>query len=268
MTLQAETLQTETTETNGRFFEVVHESTQIKRQIQFFMWLQGDLQTLLPHDVLIAAYGDLSSRDFRYDVVSPVRELVTGFSHADIEDLLSGLFMRWRNHGRSAYSLETESGVILNSACQCNLHRTLRDMRFVLVQGMRDERVGHDLLYVLFRRRDAFDDDTRRMFEILLPHIEFAARRVAVAPIGTDMRPKAALGHDSLSEHTGLTEREAEILKWVGSGKTNYEIGMILSISPFTVKNHLQRIFRKIDVSNRAQAVHKFEEMARRPQYQ
>jgi DNA-binding CsgD family transcriptional regulator len=44
-------------------------------------------------------------------------------------------------------------------------------------------------------------------------------------------------------------------MEWVGKGKTNPEIGMILNISPFTVKNHLQRIFKKLDVMNRAQAV-------------
>ena len=44
---------------------------------------------------------------------------------------------------------------------------------------------------------------------------------------------------------------------WVCSGKTNDEIGSILDISTFTVKNHLQRIFKKIDVVNRSQAVAK-----------
>jgi DNA-binding CsgD family transcriptional regulator len=56
-------------------------------------------------------------------------------------------------------------------------------------------------------------------------------------------------------DSTRLSEREQEIMHWVGHGKTNVEIGMILGISQFTVKNHLQRIFRKIDVRNRAQAI-------------
>ena len=54
-----------------------------------------------------------------------------------------------------------------------------------------------------------------------------------------------------------MSERELDIMRWVCKGKTNGEIGQILDISFFTVKNHLQRIFRKLDVLNRAQAVAK-----------
>jgi DNA-binding CsgD family transcriptional regulator len=54
-----------------------------------------------------------------------------------------------------------------------------------------------------------------------------------------------------------LSEREVEILDWIAMGKTNPEIGLILDISAFTVKNHVQRVFKKLNVSNRAQAVGK-----------
>ena len=69
-------------------------------------------------------------------------------------------------------------------------------------------------------------------------------------------KPTNTLAETSVEdENLRLSEREHEIMYWVGHGKTNYEIGMILGISQFTVKNHLQRIFRKIDVRNRAQAI-------------
>jgi DNA-binding NarL/FixJ family response regulator len=41
----------------------------------------------------------------------------------------------------------------------------------------------------------------------------------------------------------------------VRDGKTNMAIGAELGISPLTVKNHVQRILRKLQVNNRAQAV-------------
>jgi DNA-binding CsgD family transcriptional regulator len=60
-----------------------------------------------------------------------------------------------------------------------------------------------------------------------------------------------------IAQEQKLSEREAEILAWVALGKTNPEIGSILGISAFTVKNHVQRILKKLDVTNRTQAVGK-----------
>ena len=51
-----------------------------------------------------------------------------------------------------------------------------------------------------------------------------------------------------------LTERQLEILALVSVGATNDEISDRLYISPHTVKTHLYKIFRKINVPNRVQA--------------
>ena len=59
-----------------------------------------------------------------------------------------------------------------------------------------------------------------------------------------------------------LSERERQIMAWVAQGKTNPEIGCILCISEFTVKNHLKSIFSKLDVTNRAQAVARMSRLA------
>ena len=57
-----------------------------------------------------------------------------------------------------------------------------------------------------------------------------------------------------LAERHGLTSREAEVLLWISRGKQNREVGEILSISPRTVNKHLEQIFQKIGVENRASA--------------
>ncbi|WP_428633748.1 response regulator, partial [Sedimenticola sp.] len=51
-----------------------------------------------------------------------------------------------------------------------------------------------------------------------------------------------------------VTKREAEVLLWVAQGKTNREIGEILTMSPRTVNKHLEQIYTKIQVDNRAAA--------------
>ena len=51
-----------------------------------------------------------------------------------------------------------------------------------------------------------------------------------------------------------LTSREAEVLLWISRGKSNREIGEILNISPRTVNKHLEQVFVKLGVENRASA--------------
>ncbi len=55
-------------------------------------------------------------------------------------------------------------------------------------------------------------------------------------------------------EVLGLSPREAEILFWTAQGKTNAELGVILSISPATAKKHLENIYQKLGVENRQTA--------------
>jgi len=57
------------------------------------------------------------------------------------------------------------------------------------------------------------------------------------------------------TEKIHLTKREVRVLKLVASGKTNKEIANKLFLSEKTVKNHLNHIYRKLGVKNRAQAV-------------
>jgi DNA-binding NarL/FixJ family response regulator len=52
-----------------------------------------------------------------------------------------------------------------------------------------------------------------------------------------------------------LTSREREILTLIAKGLSNQEIGSTLFISEGTVKTHVGRIFAKLDVRDRAQAV-------------
>jgi DNA-binding CsgD family transcriptional regulator len=63
------------------------------------------------------------------------------------------------------------------------------------------------------------------------------------------------LQNEPLSIACALTSKETECLKWCKEGKTNWEIGEILSISEKTVEFHLSNTIRKLSVSNRITAV-------------
>ena len=64
-----------------------------------------------------------------------------------------------------------------------------------------------------------------------------------------------------------LTPQELQVALQVAAGKTNKEAGAALFLSPKTVEFHLARVFRKLDVSSRAELIHRFAgtEPAREP---
>jgi DNA-binding response OmpR family regulator/DNA-binding CsgD family transcriptional regulator len=57
-----------------------------------------------------------------------------------------------------------------------------------------------------------------------------------------------------IRQYLSLTTREAEVLIWIARGKSNRDISDILGISPRTVNKHLEQIFNKLGVENRASA--------------
>ncbi|MEU6354797.1 response regulator transcription factor [Streptomyces sp. NPDC047072] len=78
---------------------------------------------------------------------------------------------------------------------------------------------------------------TRRLIE------RFAQREEAPSP---------AVAHAGLS---GLTPRELEVLRLLGTGLSNAELAERLFLSQTTVKTHIGRILSKLDLRDRVQAV-------------
>ncbi len=70
------------------------------------------------------------------------------------------------------------------------------------------------------------------------------------AAAATDGAEEAA----RLKEHLGLTAREGEVLLWLARGKANRDIAAILGLSPRTVNKHLESIYDKLGIENRASA--------------
>jgi DNA-binding NarL/FixJ family response regulator len=60
---------------------------------------------------------------------------------------------------------------------------------------------------------------------------------------------------EELPQLPELTQRELQVLKGMSEGKSNGQIGRELYLSEDTVKTHARRLFRKLGVNDRAQAV-------------
>lgn len=81
------------------------------------------------------------------------------------------------------------------------------------------------------------------LLDILAPHFHEALQRAVQPP--------------RLSFFSPLTQREAEVIRWLANGKNTWEISMILGISERTVKFHSATIVQKLGASNRTHAVAK-----------
>lgn len=236
-----------------------------------FHWLQRDVRPLLPHDILVAAWGGFSDRRISLDVVSSMPGVrTTEALCTTLRPLLLGLFDAWVAAGRVPFQqplADPESLSCLDGACAA-----LSEMRSVVAHGIRDERGQMDCLYAVLSQETMPDPKVVEAMGMLLPHVDAAFRQVSLLPMqrhdaagvcaDNDCPEQDAIVAGSLRIRgdASLSRREQEIMQWVSVGKTNIEIAQILEISPRTVRNHLQNIFRKLDVMNRAQAVFEVEQ--------
>ena len=249
-----------------RYHRVVTRSVEVRSHFDVLAWLQGDMQRYLPHDILIAAWGNFQKGAIHHDIISPLAGVRSQTSNAEtVTPLLLNLYERWVHFGKKPFALNAgESGFLMqDTGLRSEVGAALQKMRSAMVHGIVDERGSHDCVYVAFSCKDKFRSAERSTMAMVLPYIDTALRQVTHLPhqssahLGTQVASAPAV-----AEEFNLTQREVEILQWVSKGKTNPEIALILHISSFTVKNHMQRLFQKLNVTNRAQAVSKLMPLA------
>ncbi|MBJ7310805.1 response regulator transcription factor [Rugamonas sp. CCM 8940] len=58
------------------------------------------------------------------------------------------------------------------------------------------------------------------------------------------------------AEPTPLSSREQEVLTYTSKGFTAQEIARLMDLSPFTVRSFVRRIYRKLEVRSKAEAIY------------
>ena len=228
----------------------IEKSLEVQTRTQFYLWAQGALQGFVPHEALWCAWGDVEA--MRLKVQMFARGVINPRVESQMTNPTDGVLPRmvddWLRGGRAPRLLSSEGGE------QTGRRQLIGDLKrcgfdHVAAHGVREVQGDYGSFFVFAGLERLPDQRTAYLLELLMPHMHLALHRMRQRETdesSTDMAPV-----------TILSKREIQVLHWVRNGKTNFEISQILGISPPTVKNHVQKIMRKLNVNNRAQAVGK-----------
>lgn len=227
-------------------------SLRVHSRPHFFSWTQGIMQSLLRHEVLVCALrlGEslpLSVDSFAINVTDPAV-----FSDAFLRDapVAPGLVKAWEERRcRPVVCAVADLGALAGGAFARELERV--GATRLVAHGTHDAEGLMESFFTFACLPGADTHHQSYLVQLLVPFLHAAWMRTRMN--GRNRRndaPKPA-------KRSVITGREQEILRWIYLGKSNFEIGSILAISPLTVKNHVQKILRKLNVVNRAQAVGK-----------
>jgi transcriptional regulator EpsA len=249
---------------------------------RLFLWMQGQFQALLPHQVMVAlqfgADGELLHIECQHGTVLGAPAL------ARLCDPRHGLVLRLARHCRGGVRLpgmlEAEEGTAADGHALLPFQAELRQQGWsnLLVHGS-GLLPGGSSFFALFGMPQKPGARHAYFFELLLPYMHMALLRLSRATVGSgvgngsdigaDARqdaapvapagPVAAVAGDKAADGPAtarpVSAREAQVLFWLREGKSNDEIAQLLGISALTVKNHLQRLYRLLGVSNRTHAI-------------
>ena len=228
-----------------RFLRAIASAVDVRRRNQMFRWLEGEFQTVLPHRLLVCTLIDGGGNPLLIDRFSssPIPNEVLQEICAEGKGLISDLGETWLRSGARPLVLVPSS----ERYVPFNAELMRLGLRACAVHGVLDHNKAPGSQFYFFGVPTDRPTHIAYVLELLVPYLHTALIRVSAS----DQESSDAAGPALLSD------REVSILELVQHGKNNVEIAAELVISPLTVKNHVQRILRKLGANNRAQAVGK-----------
>jgi transcriptional regulator EpsA len=230
-------------------------SLRVYQREHFFSWTQGVLQSLIKHEVLVCALHSGEPPTLRADSFSMVAAEQAHFGELFVRDasVALGLIKSWEDRGYRPLICDATDAPFSRGLFAQELGRVSATQ--ILAHGTHDAQGRTRGFYAFVCAPGTLGPRHAYLARLVTPSLHAAWVR-------TEVNGRAKGNDPARREEAGrITTREEEILRWVALGKSNFEIGAILGISPLTVKNHVQKILRKLNVVNRAQAVGKASEL-------
>lgn len=236
------------------FMEVIEESLHVKFKTDLFNWLQRGIQFLIGHDVIV--YGLQASESAHFDF----EYLTTTLNFSDTQFQLvtekdAGIIHQacanWHMNNMPVFvtsDLPTKEHNNYNVLNISSKDRNAYELDQFVLHGYADMQSRISSVVILGRINAPINAVTAHLLQLLMPYIH-----CALVKVFANRGAKQFYGSQQPIINN-VTKRELEVLRWVHTGKTNWEISSILGISHTTVKNHVQNIIRKLGVENRRQA--------------
>lgn len=101
------------------------------------------------------------------------------------------------------------------------------------------------------------EDNGTEIFQAIMDTLSGGAAMSPVIALKTLQLVRQPISKEQKTEDFGLTQREIELLTQLKNGLTYEEIASNLHISYHTVRKHIENIYRKLQVSNKLEAVKK-----------
>jgi DNA-binding CsgD family transcriptional regulator len=234
---------------------------------QFLEWLRGPFRAALPHESIV--WLDIDAED--------VVRRIDSLHHNEIGEGHDGEENPRRlGESRTAFVAglagyfhrRPDLPGMFDAAMLDDLHRLEAPaappalLRNALMHRS-DFLSGDSRLFVLLDIPEHCAPQSRYLLQLLSSHLKMALSQALELPA-----PENALGNAlGIEPRNGppgveITGREREILGLMATGQSNQQISVSLGISAITLKKHVCKIYRKLDVQHRNDAIVRFRLLA------
>lgn len=231
-------------EINDRLIFAIDNAREVRNEPGFFLWSQGALKSVINHEILICAIDNGPGRNSHFRWFSSSRYFKDEhFVRAcePNEGVIACMMDRWQVDSRPRFLVD---GQIDEATRNTLAELELKNLVGHGVHGAEKRSLGY---FCFGRTTMPAGEESARTLDLILPTIYTTFCRV--------LAEEARRGAPIRIGTPSVTPREVEILHWIKEGKTTTDIAEHLGLSPFTVRNHVKNIFKKLGARSRSHAV-------------